>query len=410
MIRVQQQPLYFKMLLFPIALVMFEFAVLICNDLIQPAMIAITADFGVNASLAPSAMSFFLLGGASIAWLLGPLSDRKGRKPVMLFGVILFVLSSLLITLSQNMTQFLALRFIQGFGLSFVATVGYAAIQEHFDENTSVKVLALMANISMLAPLLGPILGAFLIDHVAWQWGFIAIAVLASLSWVGLKCFMPNLPATRTNQPYSSIFNDYKTVYTDKQFWGLVLALPLTNIPLMLWISLSPVILVKELGLSSLQYGLAQIPVLGSLIVGNIVMMLIVDRFKLGQTVYVGLPLMLLGATCILFGIIFDRYFLYGLIIGMTMITFGQGISYSVLYRFALMSSHISKGTLAAAVSMLLSISVFVGIEVIRVLYDYFHFWTFGLSCFVLIALWFSYPRQAFNAFMLKRENMAESA
>ena len=76
-------------LMFPLALVLFEFAVYIGNDLIQPAMLAITEDFGVSATWAPSSMSFYLLGGASVAWLLGPLSDRLGRKSTISRSFIL---------------------------------------------------------------------------------------------------------------------------------------------------------------------------------------------------------------------------------------------------------------------------------------------------------------------------------
>lgn len=75
-------------LMFPLALVLFEFAVYIGNDLIQPAMLAITEDFGVSATWAPSSMSFYLLGGASVAWLLGPLSDRLGRKSTFVWCFI----------------------------------------------------------------------------------------------------------------------------------------------------------------------------------------------------------------------------------------------------------------------------------------------------------------------------------
>ena len=170
-------------LMFPLALVLFEFAVYIGNDLVQPAMLAITQDFGVNSTWAASSMSFYLLGGACVAWLLGPLSDRLGRKKVLLGGVAFFTLTCLLILLTQNIESFLALRFLQGFGLSVISAVGYAAIQENFAERDAIKVMALMANVSLLAPLLGPVLGAFMIEHVSWHWGFIGIALLAFLSW-----------------------------------------------------------------------------------------------------------------------------------------------------------------------------------------------------------------------------------
>ena len=110
--------------MFPLALVLFEFSVYIGNDLVQPAMLAITQDFGVSSAWAPSSMSFYLLGGACVAWLLGPLSDRLGRKKVLLAGVAFFVLTCLAILLTQNIESFLALRFLQGVGLSMISAVG----------------------------------------------------------------------------------------------------------------------------------------------------------------------------------------------------------------------------------------------------------------------------------------------
>ncbi|WP_151984567.1 chloramphenicol efflux MFS transporter CraA [Acinetobacter radioresistens] len=391
-------------LMFPLALVLFEFSVYIGNDLVQPAMLAITRDFGVSSSWAPSSMSFYLLGGACVAWLLGPLSDRLGRKKVLLSGVLFFVVCCLLILLTQRIETFLALRFLQGIGLTVITAVGYAAIQETFEERDAIKVMALMANISLLAPLLGPILGAFLIDHVSWHWGFIGIALLAFLSWFGLKAKMPEYKQSIPKQPISYILYDFKKVYQDKHFLGLTLALPMVSMPLMLWIALSPVMLVEELGLSSLQYGMAQFPVLGGLILGNIVLIKMIDKLVLGKTVLIGLPIMLLGTFILLLGVIWPAYFLWSLIIGMTLISFGEGLSFSVLYRFALMSSQVSKGTVAAAVSMLLMFSFFIIIELVRMLYEQFHLLGYSLACLVLIALWFTFPRMLLNKVMQQRQ------
>ena len=381
-------------LMFPLALVLFELAVYIGNDLIQPAMLAITQDFGVSSTWAPSSMSFYLLGGASVAWLLGPLSDRLGRKKVLLTGVLFFGICCLLILLTQNMAQFLAFRFLQGIGLTVIAAVGYAAIQETFAERDAIKVMALMANISLLAPLLGPVLGAFLIDYVSWHWGFVAIALLALISWFGLKAKMPSQQQSVTRQPFIYLFDDFKKIYSDKKFLGLTLALPLVSLPLMLWIALSPVMLVEELKFSSVQYGLAQFPVFIGLILGNIVLIKIMDRYPLGTTILTGLPIMLLGTVILVIGAIWQHYLVPCLLIGMTLISFGEGISFSVMYRFALMSSEMSKGTVAAAVSMLLMLSFFGIIELVRELYVHFHIMAFSLASFVLIAIWFLQPKQ----------------
>lgn len=393
-----------KTLMFPLALVLFELAVYIGNDLIQPAMLAITQDFGVSSTWAPSSMSFYLLGGASVAWLLGPLSDRLGRKKVLLAGVLFFTICCLLILFTDNITQFLALRFLQGIGLTVIAAVGYAAIQETFAERDAIKVMALMANISLLAPLLGPVLGAFMIDYVSWHWGFVAIAVLAFISWFGLKATMPSQQQSVTRQPFVYLFDDFKKIYTDRKFLGLTLALPLVSMPLMLWIALSPVMLVEELKFSSVQYGLAQFPVFIGLILGNIVLIQIIDRYALGKTILMGLPIMLLGTLILVIGAIWQQYLVLCLLVGMTLISFGEGISFSVMYRFALMSSDVSKGTVAAAVSMLLMLSFFVIIELVRELYVHFHIMAFSLACFVLMVMWFMKPKQILKDVMQKRQ------
>ena len=390
-------------LMFPLALVLFEFSVYIGNDLVQPAMLAITKDFGVSSSWAPSSMSFYLLGGACVAWLLGPLSDRLGRKKVLLAGVLFFVLCCLLILLTKNIESFLALRFLQGIGLTVISAVGYAAIQETFAERDAIKVMALMANISLLAPLLGPVIGAFLIDHISWHWGFIGIAFLAFLSWFGLKAKMPDTKLSIPKQPFSYILDDFKQVYKNRRFLIMTLALPMVSMPLMLWIALSPVMLVEELGFSSMQYGLAQFPVLGGLIVGNIVLIKIIDKLALGKSVLMGLPIMLLGTVVLLAGVIWQDYLIWCLIAGMTLISFGEGISFSVLYRFALMSSEVSKGTVAAAVSMLLMFSFFIIIELVRMMYEHYHYLAYSVACFILIALWFSFPRTILKQILKER-------
>lgn len=117
-----------------------------------------------------------------------------------------------LILLTKQIEHFLTLRFLQGIGLSVISAVGYAAIQENFAERDAIKVMALMANISLLAPLLGPVLGAFLIDYVSWHWGFVAIALLALLSWVGLKKQMPSQKVSVTKQPFSYLLMTLKSI------------------------------------------------------------------------------------------------------------------------------------------------------------------------------------------------------
>ena len=397
-------------ILFPLAFVLFEFSVYICNDLVQPAMLTITREYGVGSEWAASSMSFFLLGGACLAWFLGPLSDRLGRKKVLLAGVLFFVLCCLAILWTQTIEQFLLLRFLQGIGLTMVSAVGYAAIQESFAERDGIKVMALMANISLIAPLLGPVLGAFMIEHVSWHWGFIGIAVLAALSWLGLKLKMPDPHISIARQPISYVWDDFKAVFSNRVFLGISMAIPLVSLPLILWIAMSPIILVEQLGLSNLQYGLAQVPVLGGLILGNLMLIRVIDRMAVGQTVLFSLPLMLLGAALVCVGLIWQEHVLWSLILGMTLISFGEGCSFSVLYRFSLDSCEVSKGTVAAAVGMIMMVSFFVIIELVRIGYESQGYIAYALACLILLSLWFVYPRRVVKKLMQQRAEVAYTA
>lgn len=132
-------------LLFPLCLVLYEFSTYIGNDMIQPGMLAVVEQYQAGIDWVPTSMTAYLAGGMFLQWLLGPLSDRIGRRPVMLAGVVWFIVTCLAILLAQNIEQFTLLRFLQGISLCFIGAVGYAAIQESFEEAVCIKITALMA-------------------------------------------------------------------------------------------------------------------------------------------------------------------------------------------------------------------------------------------------------------------------
>nr|AMP53829.1 MFS_1 [uncultured bacterium] len=75
-------------LLFPLCLVLYEFSTYIGNDMIQPGMLAVVEQYQAGIDWVPTSMTAYLAGGMFLQWLLGPLSDRIGRRPVMLAGVV----------------------------------------------------------------------------------------------------------------------------------------------------------------------------------------------------------------------------------------------------------------------------------------------------------------------------------
>lgn len=157
-------------------------------------------------------MTAYLAGGMFLQWLLGPLSDRIGRRPVMLAGVVWFIVTCGDVTGEKHRTIYLP-AFLQGISLCFIGAVGYAAIQESFEEAVCIKITALMANVALIAPLLGPLVGAAWVHVLPWEGMFILFAALAAIAFFGLQRAMPET-ATRRGETLSfkALGRDYRLV------------------------------------------------------------------------------------------------------------------------------------------------------------------------------------------------------
>lgn len=357
-------------LLFPLALVLFEFAVYIANDMTQPAMLLVTQEFGVGNAWVAISMTAFTFGGAALSLFIGPLSDRLGRRPVMVGGVLYFIFTCLAVYWVHNIQAFMLLRVLQGVGLCFIGAVGYAAIQESFEEKSAVKVTALMANVSLLAPMVGPLAGATLVEFSPWRSSFLLIAIIACIALSGLWRTMPETVDTATKKtPFSTVIHEYLALSKQTHFVLSALCIPAICIPLVAWIALSPVLLIHDLGLSMLEYGLWQLPVFGSLIAGNIWVIHLADRWPLGRSVLICLWPILLGAFLSLTGLLFPFNTPLFIVAGVSLISFSVGLAFSVLYRFTLMSSDLPKGTVSAGMATIILGAQALGIEIVRTAY-----------------------------------------
>lgn len=101
-------------LLFPLCLVLYEFSTYIGNDMIQPGMLAVVEQYQAGLDWVPTSMTAYLAGGMFLQWLLGPLSDRIGRRPVMLAGVVWFIVTCLATLLAKTSNNLPSCVFCKG--------------------------------------------------------------------------------------------------------------------------------------------------------------------------------------------------------------------------------------------------------------------------------------------------------
>ncbi len=376
-------------LIFSCFLVLYEFLTYIANDMIMPGMVEVVRYFNAPEATVATSLTLYILGGASLQLLLGPISDRYGRRPLMLIGACLFFLFTLLIASSHSMNQFLVARFFQGMGLCFIGVIGYATIQEIFGEMDAIRLIAIMANAAILAPLLGPLIGAIVIHYTSWRYIFIMIAVGALFALWGLWRYMPEpIGQIKTNGElipnvplsFKSVFKNYMQLLSNRTFCYSAIAGGLIGIPCIAWIALAPVILIVEAKLTVIQYGLWQLPIFGATILGNWVLHRLTYKYEIKPIIFLGTVIMVAGllltALLPLFG---NNYKL--LIPGIIIYFFALSIITAPLNRYCLFVTSVSKGTASALISLSVMIIAALGIEIASMCYrDHINL-NFGLFC-----------------------------
>ncbi|MDM6938115.1 MFS transporter, partial [Klebsiella michiganensis] len=353
-------------LFFCLFLSTFELLTYVASDVVMPGMLTVIKDLNAQTYYVPWSLNAYLLGGVSFQWLIGPASDRFGRRPLLLIGCALFSVSCLATPWVDNIQVFTLLRFIQGIGLGFVVVVSYPALQEAFNESDAIRLIALFANIALLSPLFGPLVGSVVLSYLSWRTLFIAIALMAALAWFGLLRWMPEtIGVVRQDgskiecQPLEvkTLARAYGDLLTNPRCLFGSVALGLIGLPLMAWIALSPLLLVHHLKMSMLEYALWQLPIFGALIAGNIVLNFTAEKFKPEQLLYFSLFPVFIGITlALVMTLIWQN--IITLIIGMAIYAFGLGICNATLYRLTLFSSEHGKGSVSAMIGMI-SVAIF---------------------------------------------------
>ncbi len=188
---------------FPLALVLLESTLYLSQDMYLPALPLVQRDFGISAALAQSTFSVWLIGATALQLLAGPLSERHGRRTVLLGCGVLFVLASAGCALPLGFSSFQLMRLLQGCALCGVLVAGYASVHETLGTQQAIRTQAWMSAVTVLAPALGPLLGAALLLRLRWPMLFALLALLALLACVLLHRWMPETVDVAAAAPLS---------------------------------------------------------------------------------------------------------------------------------------------------------------------------------------------------------------
>ena len=148
-------------------------------DMYLPALPMLEVEFAATPARVQQTVSAYLFGMALGQLAMGPLTDRFGRKPPLLGGLAIFVVTSIGCALADHIESFTLLRFAQALGGSSIMVVVRAVIRDRFDAIQSARVLSLMMLVMGAAPILAPLAGGWLLIAASWRWIFWLLALYA---------------------------------------------------------------------------------------------------------------------------------------------------------------------------------------------------------------------------------------
>ncbi|EJZ0689704.1 purine nucleoside transporter PunC [Escherichia coli] len=236
----------------------------LATDMYLPAFAAIQADLQTPASAVSASLSLFLAGFAAAQLLWGPLSDRYGRKPVLLIGLTIFALGSLGMLWVENAATLLVLRFVQAVGVCAATVIWQALVTDYYPSQKVNRIFATIMPLVGLSPALAPLLGSWLLVHFSWQAIFATLFAITVVLILPIFWLKPTTKA-RNNSQDGLTFTD---LLRSKTYRGNVLIYAACSASFFAWLTGSPFIL-SEMGYSPAVIGLSYVPQTIAFLIGG---------------------------------------------------------------------------------------------------------------------------------------------
>lgn len=227
------------------------------TDLYVPALPALGEALAASVGAAQFTLTTYFIGLAAGMVLWGPLSDRYGRRPMLLAGLLIMLLASFMTVFVQSVGSVTVLRLVQGLAMSSGAVIVRAVVRDLYAHEQAARLLAAVTIVFSIVPIAAPLAGAALSGAGGWQaifWCLTAVAaVLIAATAAGLR---ETAPVSRGSIHPAAVARTFGGILGERRFVAPFLLVLCSHVGILAWVSNSAFTLIRGLGVSPTAYGL----------------------------------------------------------------------------------------------------------------------------------------------------------
>lgn len=269
------------------------------SDSYLPSLPAMTQALGTTSHTVQLTITIYLFGFALSQLIYGPMSDKHGRRLLVLAGLGICVLGSFVCAMAPTIGILLFGRLLQGIGAGATNSLFRAIMRDVVSGARMAKIISYIGMGFAIAPAIAPILGGYIQHALGWRANYIFLFILISAVWLLIWYLFPETNQQRN--PHATklkvVTQNYKALLTNKLFMGFTLCSSLAYAGMIAYLTVSPFLFQTVLGLTPVEYGWLALAITAGLVIGQFLNGLLVGFFDSHKMLLAGIIIMLLSGV-----------------------------------------------------------------------------------------------------------------
>jgi MFS transporter, DHA1 family, multidrug resistance protein len=268
-------------------------------NMFVPSMPRLQVEFGVSYGMVQLTLTLYIIGMAVCQLAYGPLSDRFGRRPVLLGGMALFVVASIVASLATSVGMLIVARLLQAIGGASGLVLSRAIVRDLYDRERSASVLGYVTMAFVVAPMVAPAVGGLLDQVAGWRAIFVLLSLLGAAALLATWYKLPETNRTQTDTiRLGSLVSGYASLLRTPSFLAYGFILGFTSAVFFSFVAGAPYVMVVVFGYAPLDYGLWFTMVASGYMTGNFLSGRYSQRVGTDRMITIGNIIALVATLC----------------------------------------------------------------------------------------------------------------